>query len=90
MSLTIKEVFAKVGKNQIMGLVVDGSIFYIVLNKKMNMVDQKFIDEMNQILDKIEATHKADEPAVIVTIGSGSNVFCSGFDLKYWAANPVN
>ena len=86
MPLTLKEVFAKAGSDQI-SLVKDGHIFYMVLNTKLNMIDMNFIIKMNQILDEIE---NSEGPAVLVTVASGPSVFCSGFNLKFWAANPWN
>ena len=47
-----------------------------------------FISQMNSVLDQLEASK--EEPSVLITIGTGAKCFCSGFDLKYWALNPVN
>ena len=38
-------------------------------------------------LDKVE---KSEGPACLVTIGSGSKFFSSGFDLKFWAKDKMN
>ena len=86
MPLTTEQVFTKAGKEQI-ALVRDGLIFYMVLNTKLNMIDMNFINRMNQVLDEIESS---DGPGVLVTIASGPTVFCSGFNLKFWAENPWN
>ena len=59
----------------------------MVLNTKLNMIDMDFIAKMNQVLDEVEAS---EGPAVLVTVASGPTVFCSGFNLKFWAANPWN
>jgi len=87
MSLSIKDVIAKVGKEPL-ELVVDGPINYIVMNRPYNQIDNEFIIKMNKILDLID--NSKEEPAVIITIGTGANCFCSGFDLKYWMQSPVN
>ena len=42
MSLSISEVQAKAGQDQL-ALVQDGQIFYVVLNTKYNMLDFNFI-----------------------------------------------
>ena len=42
------------------------------------MIDRNFINKMHEFLDKIEAS---EGPAIVVTIGSGPKVFCSGFNL---------
>lgn len=46
MVLTLKEVFAKAGDEQV-ALIQDGPIFYLVLNTKMNMYDPNFIFKVN-------------------------------------------
>ena len=53
----------------------------------MNMISLDFLDKINAKLDEVE---KSTGPAVLVTVASGPKVFCSGFDLKFWAKNPVN
>ena len=49
------------------------------------MFNLDFISKINSKLDELEAT---DGEAVLVTVATGSKVFSSGFDLKYWAKNP--
>ena len=72
-----------------MCLIEDKQIFYLVLNTKHNQIDQEFIDSILKLLDEVEVKAKGKE-AVLVTIGTGTTTFCSGFDLKYWALNPMN
>ena len=45
------------------------------------------IEVLLDIYDKIEAT---EGPGVVVTIGTGTNFFSTGFDLQYWAASNAN
>lgn len=65
----------------------DGAIFYLVLNTKMNMIDLNFLILVNRYIKEVEAY---DGKAVMVTINTGPKVFCSGFNLKYWAKAPGN
>ena len=58
------------------------------MNRPFNQINMEFIKKMNGILDEIDSMK--EEPAVLITIGSGPKAFCSGFDLKEWAENPVN
>ncbi len=80
MSLTLNEVFEKVGYEGI-GYVFDAPIHYIVLNRKDNTWNQARINQYLEILDKIEAT---SGPGVMITIGTGTKIFSSGFDLHSW------
>ena len=48
------------------------------MNTKYNMIDPHLINKLNEYLDIIEAS---TGPAIVVTIGSGVKVFCSGFNL---------
>ena len=91
MSLTLQQVFEKVNaqKDPRMGLVKDGPIFYLVLNNGDNTFDFEVIAKVNAILDEVEAS---TGPAVLVTIGTGTTRFSTGFDLKFWAkelSNPL-
>jgi len=91
MSLTLQQVFDKVNeqKDPRLGLVKDGSIFYLVLNNGENTFNFEIIAKFNALLDEIEAS---TGPAVLVTIGTGTKRFSTGFDLKFWAkelSNPL-
>ena len=77
--MSLEEVFKKAGTDQV-SLVKDGKIFFLVLNRPFNLIDFDFINKVNQCLDEIE--NSKDEDAIMVTIGSGAKVFCSGFNLK--------
>ena len=77
MSLTIPEVYAKAGTEQI-ALVQDENIYYIVMNTKYNMIDPAMITKFNEFLDIIEASKG---PAICVTIGAGTKAFSSGFNI---------
>lgn len=48
------------------------------MNTKYNMIDTNMMKKFNEFLDIIEAS---TGPAIVVTIGSGVKVFCSGFNL---------
>ena len=86
MQLTIKEVIAKAGSEQI-AMVRDGCVFYIVLNNKLNMMDFEFIAKFNLYLDAIE---KSEGPAILVTLNSGSKAFSAGFNLMTIAEAKFN
>ena len=87
MNLKLSEVFAQAGQKRV-ALVIDGPVHYLVLNTKVNAINPQFIKEFNACLDTLESL--PEEPAILVMIGSGPKVFCAGFDLKHWAANPIN
>ena len=84
MTLTLKEVFAKVEAQEDprYGLIKDGHIFYLVLNDGDNTVDFDTIRIFNKFLDEIEAS---EGPAVLVTIGTGTKRFSIGFNIMFWA-----
>ena len=71
---------------QSVSLVQDGEIFYMVMNSKLNIITMEMMFKMSEILDTVE---KTKGPGVLVTLSS-SKVFCAGFDLKAWNANPYN
>jgi enoyl-CoA hydratase/carnithine racemase len=85
MPLKLSEVYALAG-NERVALVKDGPIFYMVMNTPFNMIDFDFLECCNKIIDKVE---ESTEEAVLVTIGS-KRLFCSGFDMKFWEAKPLN
>ena len=51
--LTLSKVFKKAG-NQEVALVQDGSIYYMVLNTKYNLITYETIDKIEAILDQVE------------------------------------
>ena len=59
----------------------ESKIFYIVMDNKVNAVDQEFLDSYNQILDVIEAK---DEQGMMITINKSPKVFSAGFNLRHW------
>lgn len=89
MSLTLKEVFAKVAAqpDPTIGLVKDGHIYYLVLNNGQNVFNTDTINKWNRCLDIVEGTKG---PAVLVTIATDERVFCTGFDLKFWGESHEN
>ena len=56
----------------------------------MNQPDNKFsipwINEFNNLLDKVEATKG---PGALVTIATGPKIFHTGFDLEQWKTNHL-
>lgn len=70
-----------------MGLIKDGQIFYFVMNHGDNTFTNDIIDKVNKYIDEIEASKGS---AVLVTIGTGSRVFSTGFDLKFWSESIIN
>ena len=86
MSLSLQQVFQKVGKAEV-GYVFDAPIHYVVFNKGQNTFTTEKIELLLDIYEKIEST---EGTGVVVTIGTGSNFFSTGFDLQYWAANNAN
>jgi len=87
--MNIKDIKAKVDAQEdpSIGLVVDGVINYLVLNKDDNKMDFDFIAKVNKILDQVEQT---TGPAVLVTIGTGKKKFSTGFDLQFWGESSMN
>ena len=85
--LSLPQVFEKAGKQQV-ALVKDKNIFYMVLNRPMNMVDFSMMDQVEKILDEVE--NSGDKNAILVTINSGPKVFSSGFNLKVWAISDTH
>ena len=73
----------KVGSDE-MGYVYDAPIHYVVLNRKDNNWNFARINQYLALLDQIEASEDG-KPAVMVTIGTGTKIFSSGFDLVDWA-----
>ena len=61
-----------------MGLVKDGPIFYLVFNNGDNTFDFEIIAKVNGYLDEVEAS---TGPGVLVTIGTGTTRFSTGFNL---------
>ena len=80
MPLSLQEVFAKAGKEEL-ALVQDGNIYYVVLNTKVNVMTPHFIQKMHEFLDVLE---KVEGDAVMVSIGSGPKTFSGGFQLTRW------
>ena len=89
MSLSLKEVYDKVNAmpDRTVGYVYDAPIHYVVLNNADAAVDMDIINKFQEIYDQIE---KSTGPGVVVTMGSGSKVFCQGFSLPYWGKDVLN
>ena len=64
-----KEVFLK--KN-------DKGVFFLVLNKKVNTFNFKFIREIHALLDKVEAN---EGPTSLITFGLNEKFYSTGIDL---------
>jgi len=65
-----------------MGLVRDGPIFYLVLNHEDNTFTNEVLDRLNKFLDEVE---NSEGPACLVSIGTGSRFYSTGFNVQYWA-----
>ena len=89
MSLTLKEVYAKVNAqpDPKVGYVFDNPIHYVVLNNGDGTLDMDIIAKFDKIYEKIEQT---EGPGVVVTIGSGAKIFGAGFNLPMWGAAVAN
>ena len=83
MTLSLSEVVQQAGNEEI-AYVCDAPVHYVVFTRKDNVWDLDRINKYLAILDQIEATKG---PGVMVTIGTGNKIFCSGFDLPYWVAD---
>ncbi len=89
MSLSLQEVFAKVNAqaDPRFGYVFDEPIHYVVLNNGDNTFDMELIEKVEKLYETIE---KTTGPGVLVTIGTGTKYFSTGFNLAYWLKSPVN
>lgn len=76
--LTLVEIEQLVDKSNVT-LVRDKNVFYIVLPKVDNTFDYEFIAGFNKCLDEVE---KSTGPAILVTLGLGTKIFSTGFNLK--------
>ena len=93
MSLTIAEVIAKVSPEDLVGVVRDGPVYYLVLNgKKDFLFNTETIELLENVLDDLEAQLMAEEgkPGCLVTVSAAGRKFCTGFDLAFWNAKPMN
>ncbi len=85
----LKRIQEQVNKQQdpSIGLVRDGNIFFLILNRLDNTINPKVIDSLNEKLDTVS---NSDGPVVLVTMGTGPKVFSTGFDLTHWKADVTN
>lgn len=65
----------------------DGNIFFLVLNRPDNTINSQVIKSLNEKLDIVS---NSEGPVVLVTMGTGSKVFSTGFDLTHWKADVTN
>ena len=79
--LPLSKIFGLAGKEDI-ALVQDGTIYYMVLNTKYNLITYDAIKKIEKILDTVE---KTKGKGVFVTVSSSPKVFCAGFNIKPWA-----
>jgi enoyl-CoA hydratase/carnithine racemase len=68
--------------------VFDDPIHYIIFKGEEFTFDIQKTDRFDAILDKIE--NAEDGPGVVVTTGTSSKVYSTGFDLNFWAESPLN
>jgi enoyl-CoA hydratase/carnithine racemase len=87
--LSLKQVFDKVNAQEdpSIGLIKDGTIFYLVFNKDENTFTNDVLDKLHRLLDVVENSEGA---ACLVTIGTGSRFYSTGFNLGFWAADFKN
>ena len=85
----LAKVLEQVSKQQdpSIGLVVEGPVHFLVLNRPDNTFDFKYIQAISDLLDKVAAS---SGPTVLVTIGTGPKIFSSGLDFNCWLADPDN
>lgn len=84
MSLTIAQIIDS-ARGEDMAYIYDEPIHYVVFTRKDNTWDLERIAAYLALLDRIEATEEG--PGIMVSIGTGSRHFSTGFDLPKWAAN---
>ena len=86
MTQTLAQIIGQAAKND-MTYIYDAPVHYVVFTRKDNTWNPDRIKKYMEILDKIEASKG---PGCMVTIGTGSKHFSTGFDLKYWAESADN
>lgn len=92
MSLSLKQVIdqVKAQEDPTLGYVFDAPIHYVVMNNGENVWNLESMDKLEKVYETIE---KTTGPGVVVTIGTGTKYFGTGFDLKWWfediKTNPV-
>ncbi len=74
-------------KDPSIGLIRDGNIFFLVLNRLDNTINPSFINTLDQILDLVA---NSEGPVVLVTMGTGPKIFSTGFDMTHWKADVIN
>ena len=72
-------------EDKTVGYVYDAPIHYVVLNNGQNVWDMESIPKLEKIYETIE---KSTGPGVVVTIGSGTKFFATGFNLQWWFKAP--
>lgn len=77
---------AKVNKSKSVELFKDGPVYYVVLNAVS--INEVFLKEFEEIIERLEKS-KA-EPSVVVTISSHRSIYCAGYNLPWFTANPLN
>lgn len=74
----LQKIKEKAGDQKV-ALVKEGPISYVVLNDKLNLITIEKIQELNKILDKIEAD---PEVTLMVTLSTNPKIFSGGYDKK--------
>ena len=89
MPLSLAEVIAQVNAQEdpSIGLITDGNIHYMILNKEDYLFNSESIKKVMNCLDKLENAPAG--PACLVTVGTGQRKFSTGFDLAKWAEGPA-
>ena len=68
-------------------MIREGNIFYLVLNRPDNTINPK---SLNLINEKLDIVANSEGPVVLVTLGTGTKVFSTGFDLTHWKVDVTN
>lgn len=55
-------------------------VFFLVMNRKINTFNAKFVREINVLLDEVE---KNEGPTALVTFGLSDRFFSTGIDLNF-------
>mmetsp|Transcript_7497 Transcript_7497/g.8189 ORF Transcript_7497/g.8189 Transcript_7497/m.8189 type:complete len:236 (+) Transcript_7497:30-737(+) len=66
-------------------LTQEGRIYTLTMCKDDNRITKRFLDEINTILDHLDAT---EEPIILVLASRHPTIFCNGFDIDELMKDP--
>ena len=81
MTAIVKDVLKKTNPEELVSLVKNEGLFFVVMNKGDNRINSSFCAAFNRALDGIEADTELKAKTAVVTVSTHERIFSNGMDI---------